>query len=222
MPRVQDDKLHIVLDTLRFYQIFITCHLKAVPAMFAVNSRNRACSFIENRYEIQMGHPASYGNNQAYRSCEVSKRFEEPTEAPMTTPTTINTKRPITPKLNPASFFRVRPGQRREQLPIQKPLLWHVEKGNGHKGRWVTHNTKPIRGNLDALLKWSKTTILGPLIIVPTQEVIILEMVSTTTLRLTTILVETVDSSEAVHPKELPEAMTVLPTEPVGISRGTP
>ncbi|KAK6310498.1 hypothetical protein J4Q44_G00185530 [Coregonus suidteri] len=140
MPRVQDDKLHIVLDTLRFYQIFITCHLKAVPAMFAVNSRNRACSFIENRYEIQMGHPASYGNNQAYRSCEVSKRFEEPTEAPMTTPTTINTKRPITPKLNPASFFRVRPGQRREQLPIQKPLLWHVEKGNGHKGRMEQDN----------------------------------------------------------------------------------
>ncbi|XP_041752899.2 zona pellucida sperm-binding protein 3 isoform X1 [Coregonus clupeaformis] len=149
MPRIQDDKLHIMLDAFRFYQddanmIFITCHLKAVPTMFAVNSKSRACSFIENRWR------SADGNDQACRSCAVSKRFEEPT-APMTTTNTT------TPKLNPSSF-RVRPGQRREQLQKVEP-----RSKKPYSGVW--------RRGTDTTEEWSQTTILGPLIVVPTQEV---------------------------------------------------
>ncbi|XP_029581904.1 zona pellucida sperm-binding protein 3 [Salmo trutta] len=194
MPRVQDDKLHIMLDAFRFYQedsnlIFITCHLKAVPAMSSGKSRSRACSFIENSWR------SADGNDQACISCVVSKRFAEPT-APMTTTNTKTT----TPKPN-SSSFRVRPGQRTEQLQKVEPRSKKPYSGVWKRGTDTT--------------EWSKTTILGPLIVVPTQEVITLATVSTT-LRPIMTLGETVDLA-AVHPKELLEATTV----PTDISSGT-
>ncbi|CAB1317694.1 unnamed protein product [Coregonus sp. 'balchen'] len=97
MPRIQDDKLHIMLDAFRFYQ----------------EDANMA-----------------NGNDQACRSCAVSKRFEEPT-APMTTTNTT------TPKLNPSSF-RVRPGQRREQLQKVEPRSKKPYSGVWRRGTDTT------------------------------------------------------------------------------------
>ncbi|KAL0966620.1 hypothetical protein UPYG_G00297530 [Umbra pygmaea] len=64
VPRIQNDKLHVMLDAFRFFQantntIFITCRLKAVPAVYTVDSRNRACSFIVNSWR------SADGNDQA-------------------------------------------------------------------------------------------------------------------------------------------------------------
>ncbi|XP_064848507.1 zona pellucida sperm-binding protein 3-like [Oncorhynchus masou masou] len=186
MPRVQDDKLHIMLDAFRFYQedsnlIFITCHLKAVPAMFSVKSKSRACSFIENSWR------SADGNDQVCISCVVSKRFAEPT-----TPMTRTNTKTTTPKPN-SSSFRIRPGQRTEQLQKVQP-----RSKKPYSGAWK-------RGT-DTTDEWSKTTILGPLIVVPTQEVISLATDSTT-LRSKLTPGETLDSA-AVHPKELQEATT--------------
>ncbi|XP_055738940.1 zona pellucida sperm-binding protein 3-like [Salvelinus fontinalis] len=186
MPRVQDNKLHIMLDAFRFYQedsnmIFITCHMKAVAAMFSVKSMSRACSFIENSWR------SADGNDQVCISCAVSKRFAEST-APMTTTNTKTT----TPKPNSSSFqFRT------EQLQKVEPRSKKPYSGDWKRGTDTT--------------EWSKTTILGPLIVVPAKEVITLATVSTT-LRSKMTLGETVDSA-AVHSKELQEATTVVPAD---------
>lgn len=75
--------------------------------------------------------------------------------------------------------------------------------------------TQGLAKSDNVIPEWSKTTILGPLIVVPTQEVITLATVSTT-LRPIMTLGETVDLA-AVHPKELLEATTV----PTDFSSGT-
>ncbi|XP_010886906.2 zona pellucida sperm-binding protein 3 [Esox lucius] len=180
MPRVQNDKLNIMLDAFRFFQaptdmVFITCHLKAVRAISAVDSRNRACSFIANRWRSADGH------DQACKSCEVSQRF-----AKFTAPTTATTVKPTTPKPYPASFFRVRPGLQAELLPKAGPTSRRPSSSGWKRGT-------------DTTREWRRTTTVGPLFIVTGQEVIP-SKTAPATLQPMTTPVETV-RLEAVHPK---------------------
>ncbi|XP_038827488.1 zona pellucida sperm-binding protein 3-like [Salvelinus namaycush] len=55
MRRTQDNKLGFHIDAFRFYQedraeLYITCHLIAVPVMNHAEPSNKACSFIDGRW----------------------------------------------------------------------------------------------------------------------------------------------------------------------------
>ncbi|KAG9351684.1 hypothetical protein JZ751_022935 [Albula glossodonta] len=72
LPRVQDDKLQIQLEAFRFHNdirrvLYITCHLKAIPVMYNMDSLNRACSFISGRWR------SVDGNDQICDSCETKR-----------------------------------------------------------------------------------------------------------------------------------------------------
>ena len=121
-------------------QVYITCHVKAVPVALTVSSHNRACSLMENRYSTNdavilewvccgvpwWSHQFSAsssrwrsvdGNDQACGSCDVSHRVEEPlsTETPQTTVGTEAwqpaTQQESLVQSRPANFMRVRPGK---------------------------------------------------------------------------------------------------------------
>ncbi|XP_044222864.1 zona pellucida sperm-binding protein 3-like [Thunnus albacares] len=124
LPRAAEHALRFQLDAFRFHQepnnqVYITCYLKAVPVASPVNSQNRACSFIENRWL------SVDGNDQACRSCDISHRVEEPpsTEPPTTTistnawPDTTSQESFVqnSPEHHPASYVRVRPGMHQSQ-----------------------------------------------------------------------------------------------------------
>ncbi|XP_074544849.1 zona pellucida sperm-binding protein 3-like [Halichoeres trimaculatus] len=125
LPRIEAHKLRFQLDAFRFYQadnnqVYITCHVKAVPVESAVTSQNRACSLINNSWK------SVDGNDEACRSCDLSHRAEEPssTEPPTTTTTTTTTPTSIEAWSHapsqasvvqqkhqhlPATYYRVRP-----------------------------------------------------------------------------------------------------------------
>ncbi|XP_061588220.1 zona pellucida sperm-binding protein 3-like [Cololabis saira] len=119
LPRLDEHKLRFQIDAFNFYQepsnqIYITCHLKAVPVALSVSSRNRACSLIGNRWQ------SIDGSDQACRSCDLSQREEEPpTEPPTAAPTTTTTVAPQTHPIitleesknehYPATYIRVHP-----------------------------------------------------------------------------------------------------------------
>ncbi|XP_055763018.1 zona pellucida sperm-binding protein 3-like isoform X3 [Salvelinus fontinalis] len=55
MRRTQDNKLGFHIDAFRFYQedraeLYVTCHLMAVPVMAHAEPSNKACSFIDGRW----------------------------------------------------------------------------------------------------------------------------------------------------------------------------
>ncbi|XP_041757863.1 zona pellucida sperm-binding protein 3-like [Coregonus clupeaformis] len=55
MHRTQDNKLQFHIDAFRFHQedrpeLYITCHLMAVPVMDHAEPSNKACSFIDGRW----------------------------------------------------------------------------------------------------------------------------------------------------------------------------
>ncbi|XP_029309659.1 zona pellucida sperm-binding protein 3-like [Cottoperca gobio] len=109
LQRVEEHKLRFQLEAFSLYQapsnqVYITCYVKAVPAMLTVTSQNRACSKIENRWS------SVDGNDQACKSCDLSHRVEEPlpTEPPIIDtnawpPNTLKVQN--TPDHHPANYF---------------------------------------------------------------------------------------------------------------------
>ncbi|KAM4605271.1 zona pellucida sperm-binding protein 3b [Polymixia lowei] len=163
LPRVQEDKLRFQLDAFKFYQehddlIYITCYVKAVPATLDASSQNRACSFIDNRWQ------SVDGNDQACRSCELSQRYKEPrpTEPPTTTTQPITWAAMTTqgnaawsgPKQHQAGPFRFYP-DRGQAHPV-KPLPSSISAGVMKRGA-------------NSRAEWNKTTRLGPLVILPAK-----------------------------------------------------
>lgn len=60
LPRIQNNKLQLQLDTFNFYkekrpQIYITCTLQAYPVMDVVNLIHKACSFIDGSWSSADG-----------------------------------------------------------------------------------------------------------------------------------------------------------------------
>ncbi|XP_073347694.1 zona pellucida sperm-binding protein 3-like [Pagrus major] len=117
LPRLAEHKLRFQLDAFRFYQepsnqVYITCYVKAVPAVVTVSSQNRACSLMENRWR------SVDGNDQACGSCDISNRVEEPPSAePPKTTVGTEARQPTMQQESliqsrPASFVRVRPDKR--------------------------------------------------------------------------------------------------------------
>ncbi|XP_037315249.2 zona pellucida sperm-binding protein 3-like [Pungitius pungitius] len=123
LPRVEDHKLRFQLEAFRFYhesnnQIYITCYLKAVPVGSSVDSQNRACSIIENRWR------SVDGNDQACRSCS-SYWVDEPTETPKNTISTQALPTKTSPEekseQHSANYFRFRPGMLHSQQLEPQP-----------------------------------------------------------------------------------------------------
>lgn len=141
-------------------QVYITCHVKAVPVALTVSSHNRACSLMENRYSandaailwVCCGVPwwshqfaasssrwrSVDGNDQACGSCDVSHRVEEPpsTETPKTTVGT-EARQPATQRESlvqsrPANFVRVRP----EKLQQSFAGLMKKRDAEDKPGKW--------------------------------------------------------------------------------------
>ncbi|KAK5859942.1 hypothetical protein PBY51_021458 [Eleginops maclovinus] len=124
LQRVEEHKLRFQVEAFRFYQapsnqVYISCLVKAVPAVLAVNSQNRACSVIDNRWRSVDGNDKECGN------CDISHGVEEPlaTEPPNTiigtTPWSTKTSHRSLVQNKPeqpeAHFFRVRPGTQQSQ-----------------------------------------------------------------------------------------------------------
>ncbi|XP_031611783.2 zona pellucida sperm-binding protein 3-like [Oreochromis aureus] len=118
LPRTEEHTLRFQLDAFIFYQapsnqVYITCHVKAVPATMTATSQNRACSLTENRWH------SVDGNDEACRSCNIAHHVEE-TQSTQPPKTTMNAKaRPTLssleglvqnrPKHHPATYVRFRP-----------------------------------------------------------------------------------------------------------------
>nr|XP_015812463.2 zona pellucida sperm-binding protein 3 [Nothobranchius furzeri] len=155
LPRVEN-KLRFQLNAFRFYQepndqVFITCFVKAVPVTSEVNSQNRACSFIGQRWL------SVDGSNQVCRSCDISQRFEEPqaTEPPKVTQTwpTMTSQGSLVPNKaqHPlATYFHVRPGSKNSQFGRpQQPSKLRKRKADS---------------------KEQKTVLLRPLTVLPSRS----------------------------------------------------
>uniref|UniRef100_A0A8C6U669 Zona pellucida sperm-binding protein 3 n=1 Tax=Neogobius melanostomus TaxID=47308 RepID=A0A8C6U669_9GOBI len=68
LSRVQDDKLHLVLDAFRFHnadraELYITCHVTAVPVHDA-DAPNKACTFVNGRWRSADGNDYLCGHCQ--------------------------------------------------------------------------------------------------------------------------------------------------------------
>ncbi|XP_047445652.1 zona pellucida sperm-binding protein 3-like [Mugil cephalus] len=159
LPRVEEHKLRFQLDAFKFYQqpnnqVYVTCYMKAVPVTSSVSSRNRACSFIQNRWQ------SVDGNDQVCRSCDASHPEEEPTspEPPKTTmstnawpTTTLQESLHNRPQHQPAKYIRFRPEAHPSQHnKPQQPSAKLVKRGTDYKAE--------------------QTVQLGPLIVLPSSR----------------------------------------------------
>ncbi|XP_058505392.1 zona pellucida sperm-binding protein 3-like [Solea solea] len=155
LPRVKEHKLRFQMDAFRFSQearsqVYITCHIKAVPITSTIDSHNRACSLIEKRWQ------SVDGNDQACTSCDISQPFEEP--SPIEPPTSpIGTKawsmktsqESLMQKMpEPANNVHFHPGEH------------HSQHGNLHQS-----SSRFTKRATDTNLE--KTMQLGPLIVLP-------------------------------------------------------
>ncbi|GLD66741.1 zona pellucida sperm-binding protein 3-like protein [Lates japonicus] len=80
LPRIQDDKLHLVMDAFRFHnedrgELYITCHLNAVPVNDA-EAPNKACTLINGRWRSADGNDYLCGYCQSQN--EVGQTHSKP------------------------------------------------------------------------------------------------------------------------------------------------
>ncbi|XP_073705564.1 zona pellucida sperm-binding protein 3b [Garra rufa] len=159
LPRSQGNKLNLQLDAFRFYKltsnlVFITCYLKAIPAAYSVSSQNRACSFIDGRWQ------SVDGNDEVCNTCEPSKQSAAEPEPIQPFRVTLSppVQQPyLAPKPAAADFFHVRPGQSLEPF---KALIHSRQYAYGGVSKRGTDSNKD----------WSKIATLGPLFLIPKQE----------------------------------------------------
>ncbi|XP_056870116.1 zona pellucida sperm-binding protein 3-like [Takifugu flavidus] len=69
-PRIQDEKLHMVIDAFRFHnqdsgELYITCHLTAVPTNDP-EAPHKACTFMNGRWRSADGNDYSCANCQTH------------------------------------------------------------------------------------------------------------------------------------------------------------
>ncbi|KAF4116836.1 zona pellucida sperm-binding protein 3b [Onychostoma macrolepis] len=158
LPRSQGNKLNLQLDAFRFYKltsnlVFITCNLKAIPAAYPVSSQNRACSFIDGRWQ------SVDGGDEVCNTCEPSRRAAAEPEPiqPFRVTLAPPVKQPyLAPKPRSAGFYDVRPGQSLEPF---KALIRSRQYASGVSKRGTDSNKD-----------WSKLATLGPLFLIPKQE----------------------------------------------------
>ncbi|XP_024118218.1 zona pellucida sperm-binding protein 3 isoform X1 [Oryzias melastigma] len=161
LPRAEEHVLRFQLEAFRFYQepsnqIYITCAVKAVPAVQTVNSQNRACSFIENRWQ------SVDGGDQVCRSCDVFRRAQE-SQAMPSPKIPVNAKDQISlisqknivlnkGDQEPASYINYRPGSYQSQHSKLKQSNTFMKRNADHK--------------------LNQAVQLGPLVVLPSRNAI--------------------------------------------------
>uniref|UniRef100_A0A8C7YCW1 Zona pellucida sperm-binding protein 3 n=1 Tax=Oryzias sinensis TaxID=183150 RepID=A0A8C7YCW1_9TELE len=161
LPRTEEHTLRFQLEAFRFYQepsnqIYITCAVKAVPAVQAVSSQNRACSFIENRWQ------SIDGGDQVCRSCDVFSRGQEPQAVP-SPKMAVNAKDQI--GLSQKNIVH----HKAEHQPASYVHFW--------PGAYQSHHSKPQQSTnrfrkRDADNKFHQAVQLGPLVVLPSRKVV--------------------------------------------------
>lgn len=157
LSRAEDHRVRFQLDAFKFYQentnqVYITCHLTAVPLLVNIKSQHRACSFIENSWR------SADGNNEDCRSCGLPYPVKEhPTKSLPTTSTRVKSQSPLstlhdlvknTPQPKPANYFHIGPRTHQNSQTTLKLSNRLMREGE----------TK------------EKTLKLGPLIILPSPR----------------------------------------------------
>ncbi|XP_067310336.1 zona pellucida sperm-binding protein 3b [Pseudorasbora parva] len=151
LQRSDGNKLNLLLDAFRFHKltsnlVYITCSMKAIPIAYSVSAQNRACSFIDRRWQ------SVDGNDEVCNSCEPSKQGAADPEPIKPFPITLApAKQPnLSWKAGPATFSDIVPGQSLERFktPIQP--------------RQSSYGSLSKRGT-DSSKDW-KIATLGPLV----------------------------------------------------------
>lgn len=144
--RTEDHRIQFHLDAFTFHQenanqIYITCHLSAVPSLFNDESKRRACSLIANRWR------SVDGDDEDCMSCAFPYPLEEShTRASSTALNSAKSAQPITSRV----LVRDTPKQR----PYQNVHATHQSSaGLRRKGE-----------------KRKETLRLGPLIVLQTPR----------------------------------------------------
>ncbi|XP_072296582.1 zona pellucida sperm-binding protein 3-like [Eucyclogobius newberryi] len=107
LSRTLDHRIQFQLDAFKFYQentnqIYITCHLTAIPSLVNVKSKHRACSLIANRW------CSADGNDEDCRSCGIPYPIRETSKTASATITSSRKPGQNMPKHQPANYMRVR------------------------------------------------------------------------------------------------------------------
>uniref|UniRef100_A0A3Q0S2U2 Zona pellucida sperm-binding protein 3 n=1 Tax=Amphilophus citrinellus TaxID=61819 RepID=A0A3Q0S2U2_AMPCI len=147
LPRTEEHKLRFQLDAFIFYQapsnqVYVTCDVKAVPATMTVNSQNRACSLIDNRWH------SVDGSDEACRSCDITHPVEDSLST-QPLKTAVSTKgRPAVssleslvqnkPKHHPATYVRFHPGfHQRRDIEFLQSSAKLMKKGINYKAQKI-------------------------------------------------------------------------------------
>ncbi|XP_048020804.1 zona pellucida sperm-binding protein 3b [Megalobrama amblycephala] len=157
LQRSQGNKLNLLLDAFRFHKltsnlVYITCYLKAIPAAYSGSAQNRACSFIDGRWQ------SVDGNDEVCNSCEPSKQGAAEPEP--IKPFRVTIAPPVKqPNLGyqpgSADFYLIRPG---ESLEPFRALIQAKQNPYGSLSKRGTDTNKD----------W-KIATLGPLFLIPRQ-----------------------------------------------------
>ncbi|NP_571771.1 zona pellucida sperm-binding protein 3b precursor [Danio rerio] len=157
MRRTEGNHLNLQLDAFRFHKftgnlVYIHCHMKAIPAAYSVSAKNRACSFIDQRWR------SVDGNDDVCNTCEPSKPVGSEPEQLFHIALTSPVQQPnLAPKPGPAGFFNVRPGQSVEPF---NALIQSKSPAFGGLSKRGTDSNK----------EWMKFATVGPLLLKSKQE----------------------------------------------------
>uniref|UniRef100_A0A3B4AMY0 Zona pellucida sperm-binding protein 3 n=1 Tax=Periophthalmus magnuspinnatus TaxID=409849 RepID=A0A3B4AMY0_9GOBI len=137
LSRAEDNRIQFQLDAFKFYQentkqIYITCHLTAVPT--SVKSKHKACSLIANRYFHCSKWRSADGNDEDCRTCGVPYPIKETSTT--ASPTVVSPRRPAQSMLKskPAKYIWVRPQTHQNvhpKPPSSTAVTKEAEKING-------------------------------------------------------------------------------------------
>ncbi|KAK7162688.1 hypothetical protein R3I93_006893 [Phoxinus phoxinus] len=157
LQRSEGNKLNLLLDAFRFHKltsnsVYITCYVKAIPAAYSVSAQNRACSFIDGRWQ------SVDGKDEVCNSCEPSKQGAA--EPEQIKPFRITQAPPVMQpkaarKSRPADFVEVIPGQ---SLEPYRALIQSRQFAYDGLSKRETDSNKD----------WKLAT-LGPLLLIPKE-----------------------------------------------------
>uniref|UniRef100_A0AAY4AAM7 Zona pellucida sperm-binding protein 3 n=1 Tax=Denticeps clupeoides TaxID=299321 RepID=A0AAY4AAM7_9TELE len=192
LSRHKDDELRFMLDAFKFYQqagnlIYITCLLKAVPIIEAIESNNRACFVSSNSWR------SVDGNDQVCQSCEVPQQTEEaaPEHAGFVpfSPPKSPVQHPQLSLSNAADYFNSLPvqGNKFHGVPLSQ---WAADKDIAKRGAaskegkclcYIECVCVCVYNNVTMFffffflfiyfLEWFKTTTIGPVLLVPKESI---------------------------------------------------
>ncbi|KAM9323139.1 zona pellucida sperm-binding protein 3-like [Pholidichthys leucotaenia] len=157
LPRVKEHKLRFQMDAFWFFEehneVYITCHVKAVPTTMTVDSQNRACSLIGNRWS------SIDGSDEACRSCDVSRWSE------MSQPTLPNPKNTMISKSITSQAISL---QNRPELKAASHVLLLPKMHQRQTAKSQQSSATSVKRVTD--YRRGQSVQLGPLTVLPSRS----------------------------------------------------